>query len=93
MRHSCPWLQSTIPPTLTRVARFTFVEVTYPEIQAETNAVDAERKAKVVAASKKGASYSLALQNAEAGVVTRFLPEPSLVPRSRYHLLENPLIM
>ncbi|KAI3542733.1 glutamyl-tRNA synthetase [Colletotrichum filicis] len=56
---------------------FTFVEVTYPEIQAETNAVDAERKAKVVAASKKGASYSLALQNAEAGVVTRFLPEPS----------------
>ncbi|KAL0943258.1 glutamyl-tRNA synthetase [Colletotrichum truncatum] len=56
---------------------FTFIENTFPEIQTETRAADAARKAKVAAASKAGASYSLALQNAEAGVVTRFLPEPS----------------
>ncbi|KAF9877177.1 glutamyl-tRNA synthetase [Colletotrichum karsti] len=62
-------------PNVTRW--FTFLEQTYPEIQAETKAADAARKAKIVAASKAGANYSLALQNAEAGVVTRFLPEPS----------------
>ncbi|KAF6808564.1 glutamyl-tRNA synthetase, partial [Colletotrichum musicola] len=56
---------------------FTFIENTHPEIQTETKAADAARKAKVAAASKAGASYSLALQNADQGVVTRFLPEPS----------------
>ncbi|KAK2764806.1 glutamyl-tRNA synthetase [Colletotrichum kahawae] len=64
--------------TLANLTRwFTFIETSFPEIQTETKAADAARKAKVAAASKAGASYSLALQNAEQGVVTRFLPEPS----------------
>ncbi|KAK3995114.1 putative glutamate--tRNA ligase, cytoplasmic [Cladorrhinum sp. PSN332] len=56
---------------------FTFIEENHPEIQAEIKALDAAAKAKVAAASKAGASYALALQNADQGVVTRFLPEPS----------------
>lgn len=68
-------------PNLTRW--FTFVENTHPEIQDVVKAADAAAKAKVQAASKGGASYNLALQDTEKGVVTRFLPEPSYVlPRS-----------
>ncbi|KAI1078655.1 glutamyl-tRNA synthetase [Whalleya microplaca] len=56
---------------------FTFLEQNHPEIQAEVKAADTARKAKVQAASRAGASYNLALQEADKGVVTRFLPEPS----------------
>ncbi|KAJ9132948.1 Glutamyl-tRNA synthetase [Coniochaeta hoffmannii] len=64
--------------SLANLARwFTYVEESHPEIQAEVNEKDKAAKAKVAAASKAGASYALALQNADKGVVTRFLPEPS----------------
>ncbi|KAK4040831.1 tRNA synthetases class I, catalytic domain-containing protein [Parachaetomium inaequale] len=64
--------------SLANVARwFQFIEENHPEIQAEIKAKDAAAKAKVAAASKAGASYALALQDADQGVVTRFLPEPS----------------
>jgi glutamyl-tRNA synthetase len=64
--------------SLANLARwFQFIEENHPEIQAEVKAKDAAAKAKVAAASKAGASYALALQNSEKGVVTRFLPEPS----------------
>ncbi|KAH8159171.1 hypothetical protein CIB48_g9070 [Xylaria polymorpha] len=56
---------------------FLFVEQAHPEIQSEVKAADSERKAKVQAASRAGASYNLALQETDKGVVTRFLPEPS----------------
>ncbi|RYP37978.1 hypothetical protein DL767_002706 [Monosporascus sp. MG133] len=56
---------------------FTFIEQNHPEIQEEVKAADTARKAKVQAASRAGASYNLALQEADKGVVTRFLPEPS----------------
>ncbi|KAI1640647.1 glutamyl-tRNA synthetase [Biscogniauxia mediterranea] len=56
---------------------FTYIEQAHPEIQAEVKAADSARKAKVQAASRAGASYNLALQETDKGVVTRFLPEPS----------------
>lgn len=63
---------------LVNLARwFQFIEENHPEIQDEVKAKEAAAKAKVAAASKAGASYALALQDAEQGVVTRFLPEPS----------------
>ncbi|KAK0739329.1 tRNA synthetases class I, catalytic domain-containing protein [Apiosordaria backusii] len=64
--------------SLPNLARwFEFIEVMHPEIQDEIKAKDAAAKAKVAAASKAGGSYALNLQNADQGVVTRFLPEPS----------------
>jgi len=63
---------------LANLARwYTYIEESHPEIQADVKAKDAAAKAKVAAASKAGASYALALQDADKGVVTRFLPEPS----------------
>ncbi|KAI1391712.1 glutamyl-tRNA synthetase [Hypoxylon trugodes] len=56
---------------------FTYIEQAHPEIQTEVKAADSARKAKVQAASRAGASYNLALQETDKGVVTRFLPEPS----------------
>lgn len=56
---------------------FTYIEQTHPEIQEEVKAAEAASKAKTAAASKAGANYNLALQDADKGVVTRFLPEPS----------------
>jgi len=56
---------------------YQYIEENHHEIQDEVKAKDAAAKAKVAAASKAGASYALALQDAEKGVVTRFLPEPS----------------
>lgn len=50
---------------------FVFIEETHPEIQEEAKA------AADAAPKKKGANYNLALQDADKGVVTRFLPEPS----------------
>lgn len=63
---------------LPNVARwFTFIEETHPEIQSEIKVQDDAVKAKKAALSKAGASYNLALQDVEKGVVTRFPPEPS----------------
>lgn len=56
---------------------FAFVEQTHPEIQESIKAAEAEKKKKTAAASKAGGNYNLALQDADKGVVTRFLPEPS----------------
>ncbi|KAI1263699.1 tRNA synthetases class I, catalytic domain-containing protein [Xylariaceae sp. FL1019] len=56
---------------------FQYIEAVHPEIQAEVKAADNARKAKVQAASRAGASYNLALQDVDKGVVCRFLPEPS----------------
>ncbi|KAK3942573.1 putative glutamate--tRNA ligase, cytoplasmic [Diplogelasinospora grovesii] len=64
--------------SLANLARwFTWIEDNHPEIQADIKAKDAAAKAKIAAASKAGGSFALALQNADQGVVTRFLPEPS----------------
>ncbi|KAM7214150.1 tRNA synthetases class I (E and Q), catalytic domain containing protein [Rhypophila decipiens] len=64
--------------SLANLARwFAWIEDFHPEIQADVKAKDAAAKAKIAAASKAGGSYALALQNADQGVVTRFLPEPS----------------
>lgn len=66
--------------TLLNLGRwFTFVEQTHPEIQEEIKLKDEAERAKKAAASKAGASYSMALQDTEKGVVTRFPPEPSYV--------------
>lgn len=56
---------------------FAYVDATHPEIQDAIKAAEAEKKKKVAAASKAGGNYALALQDADKGVVTRFLPEPS----------------
>ncbi|KAI0835238.1 glutamyl-tRNA synthetase [Hypoxylon sp. FL0890] len=56
---------------------FTYIEQVHPEIQAEVKAADEARKTKIQEASRAGASYNLALQDTDKGVVTRFLPEPS----------------
>ncbi|ELR08893.1 hypothetical protein VC83_01786 [Pseudogymnoascus destructans] len=56
---------------------FVFVEESHPEIQSEIKVADDAVKAKKAALSKAGASYNIALQNADQGVVTRFPPEPS----------------
>lgn len=56
---------------------FMFVEQTHPEIQEEVKVKEDAEKAKKAAGSKAGASYNMALQDTEKGVVTRFPPEPS----------------
>lgn len=56
---------------------FTYIEQTHPEIQEEVKAKDEAAKAKIAAGSKAGASYNMALQDTDKGVVTRFPPEPS----------------
>lgn len=63
---------------------FTFIEETYPEIQSEIKVQDDAVKAKKAALSKAGASYNMALQDVEKGVVTRFPPEPSYAATSLY---------
>jgi glutamyl-tRNA synthetase len=67
--------------TLTNLGRwFNYVEQTHPEIQEEVKAKEEAERAKKAAASKAGASYNMALQDTDKGVVTRFPPEPSYVP-------------
>ncbi|KAM3475003.1 hypothetical protein MY5147_003986 [Beauveria neobassiana] len=64
--------------TLGNLSRwFSYIEQAHPELGQEAKAADAASKAKTAAASKAGANYNLALQDADKGVVTRFLPEPS----------------
>jgi glutamyl-tRNA synthetase len=64
--------------TLSNLGRwFTYIEDTHPEIQEEIKAKDEAERAKKAALSKAGASYNMALQDVEKGVVTRFPPEPS----------------
>ncbi|KJR88559.1 glutamyl-tRNA synthetase [Sporothrix schenckii 1099-18] len=64
--------------TLVNLKRwFLFVEDRHPEIQDSVKAASAALKAKVAAASRAGGSYNMSLKDADKGVVTRFLPEPS----------------
>jgi glutamyl-tRNA synthetase len=64
--------------SLANLARwYTYIETNHPDIQAEIKSKEAAAKAKVAAGSKGGANYALALQDADKGIVTRFLPEPS----------------
>jgi len=64
--------------TLVNLGRwFNYIEQTHPEIQEEIKLKDDAEKAKIAAASKAGASYNMALQDTDKGVVTRFPPEPS----------------
>lgn len=56
---------------------FSYIEQTHPEIQQEIKAKDEAEKAKKATQSRAGASYNMALQDVEKGVVTRFPPEPS----------------
>ncbi|CAI4210521.1 unnamed protein product [Parascedosporium putredinis] len=56
---------------------FTFIEKNHPEIQEEIKQAEAVKAAKQAAAGKAGGSYNITLPDAEKGVVTRFLPEPS----------------
>ncbi|TVY58977.1 putative glutamate--tRNA ligase, cytoplasmic [Lachnellula cervina] len=56
---------------------FTYIEQTHPEIQEEIKTKDEAERARKAALSKAGASYNMALQDTEKGVVTRFPPEPS----------------
>jgi glutamyl-tRNA synthetase len=58
---------------------FAYVEETHPEIQEQIKAKDEAERARKAALSKAGASYNMALQDVEKGVVTRFPPEPSYV--------------
>lgn len=63
---------------LANLARwFTFIEQTHPEIQEEIKLKEEAERAKKAAGSKAGASYNMALQDTDKGVVTRFPPEPS----------------
>lgn len=64
-------------PLVNLVRWFTFVEQRHPEIQADIKAKEEAERAKKTLASKAGGSYSMALPDAEKGVVTRFPPEPS----------------
>ncbi|TVY35748.1 putative glutamate--tRNA ligase, cytoplasmic [Lachnellula subtilissima] len=57
---------------------FTYIEQTHPEIQEEIKVKDEAERARKAALSKAGASYNMALQDTEKGVVTRFPPEPSV---------------
>lgn len=61
---------------------FSYVEETHPEIQAEIKVADDAVRQKKAALSKAGASYNIALQDVQNGVVTRFPPEPSYVTSS-----------
>ncbi|KAI9744376.1 MAG: hypothetical protein M1818_001905 [Claussenomyces sp. TS43310] len=56
---------------------FSFIEASHPEIQSEIKIADEAVRAKKAALSKAGASYNLALQDTDKGIVTRFPPEPS----------------
>lgn len=56
---------------------YNFVESLCPYAGSVYEALTASAKAKKAAKSKEGASYDIALQNTDKGVVTRFPPEPS----------------
>ncbi|KAJ9134300.1 Glutamyl-tRNA synthetase [Pleurostoma richardsiae] len=57
---------------------YAYLQANHPEIQEEIKAAQAAKRAKVAAASKAGGNFStMALTDADKGVVTRFLPEPS----------------
>ena len=63
---------------LVNVSRwFSYIEEIHPEIQEEIKLKEDAAKAKIAASSKAGASYKMALQDTDKGVVTRFPPEPS----------------
>ncbi|KAI9707612.1 MAG: hypothetical protein M1836_000573 [Candelina mexicana] len=56
---------------------FRFIEEANPWITTMIDQMNAQARDKKTAKSKEGASYDIALQDTEKGVVTRFPPEPS----------------
>lgn len=66
-----------------RVSWFTFIEQSHPELQKEFVAKDEAAKAKRAAQSRAGASYNIALQNAEIEKLSPdFLPNRRMSPCS-----------
>lgn len=60
---------------------FTFIEETHSWIAPAVQALNAHAQERRAAKSKEGASYDIALPDTDKGVVTRFPPEPSYVPK------------
>ncbi|OJZ82191.1 glutamyl-tRNA synthetase [Aspergillus piperis CBS 112811] len=56
---------------------FNFLDELCPWASAALESLNASAKEKKAAKAKEGASYDIALQNTDKGVVTRFPPEPS----------------
>lgn len=64
--------------TLVNLTRwFDFIENLCPWFADSVEKVEAAAKQKKVAMSKAGGNYDISLKNTEAGVLTRFPPEPS----------------
>lgn len=61
---------------------FKYIEETNSWIAEAVQALNAQAHERKSAKSKEGGSYDIALPDTDKGVVTRFPPEPSYVPKS-----------
>ncbi|KAI4141009.1 MAG: hypothetical protein LQ341_003640 [Variospora aurantia] len=72
---------------------FTFVEETHLWIASAVQSLNAHAQERRANKSKEGASYDIALPDTDKGVVTRFPPEPSYVPKRAYEAGQRELIL